>query len=60
MEQGLKEFKAEKQKEKNSVEAESLVILVTHLLPLTDSFGFNLFFLILPDVIFNNTPLLFL
>ena len=30
------------------------------LLPLSDSFNFNLSFLILPDVISNNTPVFFL
>ena len=30
------------------------------LLPLTDSFNFNFSFLILPDIISNNTPILFL
>ena len=32
----------------------------SHLLPLSGSFDFNLSFLILPDVISNNTPVLFL
>ena len=31
-----------------------------HLLSLSNSFNFNLSFLILPDVIFNNTPIPFL
>ena len=31
-----------------------------YLLPLTDSFNFNFSFLILPDVISNNIPVLFL
>ena len=31
-----------------------------HLLPLTGFFNFNFSFLILPDVISNNTPVLFL
>ena len=31
-----------------------------HLLPLANSFNFNLSFLILPDVIPNNTPIPFL
>ena len=30
-----------------------------YLLPLADSFNFNLSFLILPDVISNNIPILF-
>ena len=32
----------------------------SYLLPLSGSFNFNFFFLILPDVISNNIPLLFL
>ena len=31
-----------------------------HLLPLSSSFNFNFFFLILPDVISNNMPVPFL
>ena len=31
-----------------------------HLLPLSGSFNFNLSFLILPDVISDNTPVIFL
>ena len=31
-----------------------------YLLPLADSFNFNLFFLILPDIIFDNIPVFFL
>ena len=31
-----------------------------HLLPLADSFNFNLSFLILPDIISDNTPIPFL
>ena len=31
-----------------------------YLLPLADFFNFNLSFLILPDIIFNNTPIPFL
>ena len=53
------ELKAVEIKKKNSLEAESLTTQVAHLLPLTDSFIFNPFFLMLPDVIFNNTPILF-
>ena len=30
-----------------------------HLLPLSGSFDFNFSFLILPDIISNNTPILF-
>ena len=32
----------------------------SHLLPLSDSFDFNFFFLMLPDIISNNTPVPFL
>ena len=32
----------------------------SYLLPLADSFNFNPSFLILPDIIFNNTPVPFL
>ena len=35
-------------------------ILSPYLLPLSDSFNFDLSFLILPDVIFNNIPIPFL
>ena len=31
-----------------------------HLLPLSGSFNFNFFFLILPNIISNNTPVFFL
>ena len=42
------------------VEVESVNALNSYLLPLSSSFNFNLSFLILPDVIFNNTPIPFL
>ena len=37
----------------------SINISNPYLLPLSSSFNFNLSFLILPDIIFNNTPVLF-
>ena len=43
-----------------TVEVESFNIPNPHLLPLADSFNFNLSFLILPNVISNNTPIPFL
>ena len=56
----MQELKATKVKKKNSLEAKLLAILVAYLSPLTSSFNFNLSFLILPDVISDNTPVLFL
>ena len=56
----MQELKAAKVKEKNSLEAELLAILVAYLLPLAGSFNFDLPFLILPNVISNNTPIPFL
>jgi hypothetical protein len=38
---------------------ESLAILVTHQLPLADFFIFYFYFLILPDLLNNNTPVFF-
>ena len=58
-EQSMQELEATKAKEKNSSEAKSLATQVAHLLPLADSFDFNPSFSILPDVIFNNTPVPF-
>jgi hypothetical protein len=60
VEQGLYKLKADKQKELNTVEMESLAILVAHQSPLADSFVFNPFFLILPDLLNSNTPIFFL
>ena len=54
------ELKAVKKKEKNSLEVELLATKVAYLLLLTDFFVFNPSFLILPDVIFDNTPISFL
>jgi hypothetical protein len=65
IEQGLRELKAKKKK-KFKVEiayiakVESFNTLNPCLLPLADSFNFNLSFLILPDVISNNIPVPFL
>ena len=60
MEQGLKKLKAKKEKKKNSIKAKSLGTLVAYLSPLADFFSYNLFFLILLNIIYNNTPVLFL
>ena len=56
----MQELKTTKVKEKNSLEAELLAALVAHLLPLVSSFNFNLSFLILLNIISNNTPIPFL
>ena len=56
----MQELKATKVKEKNNLEVKSLATQVAHLLPLADSFNFNPSFSILPDVIFDNTPVPFL
>ena len=56
----MQELKATKVKEKNSLEVESLATQVAYPLPLANFFNFNPFFLILSDVIFDNTPVLFL
>ena len=56
----MQELKATKVKEKNSLKVESLATQVAYLLPLANSFDFNPSFLILPNVIFDNTPVPFL
>ena len=56
----MQELKTAKTKKKNSSKTKLLTTQVTHLLPLTNSFNFNSSFLILPDIIFNNTPVSFL
>ena len=56
----MQELKATKAKEKNSLKVKLLATQVAHLLPLTNFFNFDLFFLILFNVIFDNTPVLFL
>ena len=57
--QGIQEFKATKVKEKNSLKAKLLTVLIAHPLPLADFFVFNLSFLTLPDVISDNIPVFF-
>ena len=65
MKQGLPELKA-KEKKKFKVdtaytaEVVSINTLNLYLSPLTDPFTFNFSFLILPNVISNNMPILFL
>ena len=59
VESGLWELKTDKQKELNSTEAELLAVLVTYQLLLTNSFIFNPFFLILPNLLNNSTPIPF-
>jgi hypothetical protein len=60
VEQGLYKLKTDKQKELNIIEVESLTALIAHQLPLTDSFVFDPFFLMLPDLLNSNTPVFFL
>jgi hypothetical protein len=60
VEQGLYKLEADKQKGLNTVEVESLAILVAHQSPLADSFVFNPSFLMLPDLLNGNTPISFL
>ena len=65
VEQGLCKLKADKAKESTEVEitytAEvgSVNTPNPYLLPLFSSFNFNLFFLILPDIIFDNILVFF-
>ena len=56
----MQKLKATEVKEKNSLKVESLATLVAYLLPLANSFDFNFFFLILPNIISNNMLILFL
>ena len=56
----MQKLKATKVKEKNSLEIELLATQVAYLLPLFNSFDFNFFFSILPDVISDNMPVPFL
>ena len=56
----MQELKATKAKKKNSLEAELLAAKVAYLLPLADFFNFDPCFLILPNVISDNTPVFFL
>ena len=66
MEQGLYKLKAKKKKESTKVEIAYIVGVGffntpnPHLLPLADFFTSNFSFLILPDVISSNIPVLFL
>ena len=56
----MQKLKATKAKEKNSLKAKLLAAQVAYVLPLANSFNFNPSFLILPDIIFDNTPVPFL
>ena len=61
----MRELKADKKKE-SKVEIAYIAAVGfintpnPHLLPLSGSFNFDLSFLILPNIIFNNTPVFFL
>ena len=65
MEQGLREFKIDKKK-KFKVKMAYIIVVGSintpnpYLLPLSSSFDFDFSFLILPDVISDNTPIPFL
>ena len=56
----MQELKATKVKEKNSLKVKLLATQVAYLLLLTNSFDFNPSFLMLPNIIFNNTSIPFL
>ena len=61
----MRKLKADKKKESKIeiayiAEVRSVNTPNPYLLPLSGSFNFNLSFSILPDVISNNTPVLFL
>ena len=63
--QNLYKLKADKKKEFKVeiayiAEVEFINTPNLYLLPLSSSFNFNFSFLILPDIISNNTPILFL
>ena len=63
--QGLRKLKTKEKKESKIeiayiVAVESINTLNFHLLPLANSLNFNFSFLILPNIIFNNTPIPFL
>jgi hypothetical protein len=49
----------EKQKKLNTIKVKSLAVLVAYQLPSANSFIFNPFFLILPDLLNSNTPVFF-
>jgi hypothetical protein len=59
VEQGLYKLKTDKQKELNTIKAESLATLVAYQSPLANSFVFNFFFLTLLNLFNNNTPISF-
>jgi hypothetical protein len=59
VEQGFYKLKTDEQKESNTIEVESLITLMAHQSPLANSFVFNPSFLILPDLLNNNTPVSF-
>ena len=56
----MQDLKTAEVKKKNSLEVELLAALIAHSLPLADFFASNFSFLILPNVISNNTPVPFL
>ena len=56
----MQELKATKIKKKNNLEVKLLATLIAYLLPLADFFIFNFSFLILPNIISDNTPVPFL
>ena len=56
----MQELETAKVKEKNSLETESLAILVAYPSPLANFFISNFSFSILPDIISDNTPIPFL
>ena len=61
----MREFKVNKKKEFKveiayTVKVKSVNTPNPYLLPLSGSFNFNLSFLMLPDIISNNIPVLFL
>ena len=56
----MQELKAAEVKEKNSSEAKLLAAQVAYPSPLANSFDFDPSFSMLPDVIFDNTPVPFL
>ena len=65
MEQGLRELKADKKKKSKvkmayTVKVRFINTLIPYLLPLSGSFNFDFSFLILTDIISDNTPVLFL
>ena len=66
VEQGLHKLKTKEKKESIKVEityiteVESINTPNPHLLPLSGSFNFDFFFSILPNIISNNTLILFL